>query len=72
MSPESGLAVGTRTTVDAPPELAGWAGAATAVHAIQQMPVPMTLRLHVAEHGVIAIGFAYNAYEWTHELASFP
>ena len=45
MSPDSGAAVGTRVTVDAPPELAGWAGAATAIHAIQQMPMPVTPRI---------------------------
>ena len=72
MSPDSGVAVGTRSTVDAPPELAGWAGAATAVHAIQQMAMPMTLRLHVAAHDVIHIDFAYNAYEWVEPLDAFP
>ncbi len=69
---DSGLAVGTRPTVEAPPELAGWAGAATAVHALQQMPMPMTLRLHVEGHGVIAIDFAYNAFEWSGDLTDFP
>ena len=34
--------------------------------------MPMTLRLHVAGHGVIAIDFAYNAFEWAHELDPFP
>ncbi|MEO8261434.1 MAG: hypothetical protein ABI566_02595 [Pseudolysinimonas sp.] len=73
MTPDSGIAVGTRPTVQAPaPELAGWAGAATAVHAIQQMPMPMTLRLHVADHGVAHIDFAYNAFEWEHPLDAFP
>lgn len=69
---DSGLAVGTRPTVEAPPELAGWAGAATAVHACQHMAVPMTLRLDVAAHDVIAIDFAYNAYEWSVSLDDFP
>lgn len=69
MSPDSGAAVGTRVTVDAPPELAGWAGAATAIHAIQQMPMPVTLRLHVDGHGVITIDLAFNAYEWSRSLS---
>jgi hypothetical protein len=69
---DSGLAVGTRPTVDAPPELAGWAGAASAVHACQQMAFPMTLRLHVAEHDVIAIDFPSNAFEWSVSLDDFP
>jgi hypothetical protein len=72
MSPDSGVAVGTRVTVDAPPELAGWAGAASAVHAIQQMAMPMTLRLHVAEHEVITVDFAYNAFAWATPLGAFP
>lgn len=71
MSPDSGAAVGTRVTVDAPPELAGWAGAATAIHAIQQMPMPVTLRLHVDGHGVITIDLAFNAYEWSRSLSDF-
>jgi hypothetical protein len=72
MSPESGVVAGARPTVQAPPELAGWAGAATAVHAIQQMAMPMTLQLHVADHGVIAIDFAYNAFAWPVSLDAFP
>ena len=72
MLSDSGVAVGTRPTVEAPPELAGWAGAATAVHACQQMAVPMTLRLDVSAHDVIAIDFAYNAYEWSVSLDDFP
>ncbi len=72
MAPESGLAVGTRPVAEAPPELTGWAGAATAVHACQLMAVPMTLRLDVAGHDVIAIDFAYNAYEWSTSLDDFP
>ncbi len=71
MITDSGVAVGT-PTVEAPPELAGWAGAATAVHACQQMATPMTLRLDVAGHDVIAIDFAYNAYEWSVSLDDFP
>ena len=72
MSLDSGVAVGTLPTVEAHPELAGWAGAATAVHACQQMTMPMTLRLDVAGHDVIAIDFAYNAYEWSVSLDDFP
>ncbi len=69
---DSGVAVETRPTVEAPPELAGWAGAATAVHACQVMGVPMTLRLDVAGHDVIAIDFAYNAFDWSESLEDFP
>jgi hypothetical protein len=72
MAPDSGVAVGTRPTVEAPPELAGWAGAATAVHACQLMALPMTLRLDVAGHDVIAIDFAYNAFDWSESLEDFP
>jgi hypothetical protein len=71
MSPDSGAAVGTRVTVDAPPELAGWAGAATAVHAVQQMPMPVTLRLHVDGYGTITIDPAFNVYEWSRSLSEF-
>ncbi len=66
------LAIGTRPTVEAPPELAGWAGAATADHACQLLAVPMTLRLDVAGHDVIAIDFAYNAFDWSGSLEEFP
>jgi hypothetical protein len=59
-------------TVAAPPELAGWAGAATAVHACQLMNVPMTLRLDVAGHYPIVIDFAFNAFEWAGSLEDFP
>ena len=69
---DSGVAVGTRPAVEAPPELAGWAGAATAVHACQLLAVPMTLRLDVAGHDVIAIDFAYNAFDWSGSLEEFP
>lgn len=72
MSPDSGVVVGTRPTVEAPPELTGWAGAATAVHACQVMALPITLRLDVAGHDVIAIDFAYNAFDWSESLAEFP
>jgi hypothetical protein len=66
------LALGTRPTVEAPPELAGWAGAATAVHACQLMALPITLRLDVAGHEVIAIDFAFNAYDWSGSLTDLP
>lgn len=72
MPVEAPLEARAAITVDAPPELAGWAGAATAVHAIQRMSVPMTLRLHVAGHGVIAVDFAYNAFDWSGSLTEFP
>lgn len=72
MSPESGVVTGSRETVSAPPELSGWAGAATAVHAIQQMAMPMTLTLDVASHGVIAIDFPFHAFAWDTSLAEFP
>ncbi len=72
MSLDTGVAVGTGPTVEAPPELAGWVGAATAVHACQQMAVPMTLRLDVAGHDVIAVDFAYNAFDWSTDLMDFP
>jgi hypothetical protein len=68
----STLAVVTRPTVEAPPELAGWAGAATAIHACQLMAMPMTLRLDVAGHDVIAVDFAFNAFEWSVSLDDFP
>jgi hypothetical protein len=72
MSLDSGVAVGTLPAVEAPPELAGWAGAATAVHACQLMGMPMTLRLDVAGHYPIVIDFAYNAFEWAGSLEDFP
>jgi hypothetical protein len=72
MSLDSGVAVGTLPAVEAPQELAGWAGAATAVHACQLMGMPMTLRLDVAGHYPIVIDFAYNAFEWAGSLEDFP
>lgn len=72
MSPDSGVVAGHRTVVEAPPELTGWAGAATAIHAIQQMAMPMTLRLDVAGHGPIAIDFAFHAFQWEPPLTAFP
>jgi hypothetical protein len=52
--------------------LSGWAGAATAIHAIQQMAMPMVLRLDVADHGTVVIDFAFNAFEGPLSLADFP
>lgn len=73
MVTQSALVVaGERPRAEAPPDLAGWAGAASAVHAIQQMPTPVTLRLDVEGHGVIAIDFVYNAFEWAGSLTEFP
>ena len=72
MAAHSAVAVETWPTVAAPPELAGWAGAATAVHACQQMGTPMTLRLDVAGHYAITIDFAFNAFEWAGSLEDFP
>lgn len=78
MSPESGVVeTSDRPITERPPELAGWAGAASAVHAIQQMAIPMTLLLDVAPNGsaaheTITIDFAYHAYEWAGSLGDFP
>jgi hypothetical protein len=72
MSPESGLVAGSRETVSPPPELTGWAGAATAIHALQQMAMPMTLTLDVAEHGPITIDFPFHAFSWDTPFAEFP
>jgi hypothetical protein len=55
-----------------PPELTGWAGAATAIHAIQQMAMPMTLRLHVAGSGILTIDFQLHAFDWATPLEDFP
>lgn len=78
MSPESGVVEKSdRRIIEHPPELAGWAGAASAVHAIQHMAIPMTLLLDVAPHrgaahDTITLDFAYNAFEWTGSLQDFP
>lgn len=72
MAPETGLAAGTLPVVDAPPELSGWAGAASAIHAIQQMPMPMMLRLHIAGHEPVEIDFAFHAFAWSGSLADLP
>jgi hypothetical protein len=73
MAPETGLAVGSRQTVEPPrPELSGWAGVATAIHAIQQMPTPMTLKLDVAGHGLVSIDFPFHAFEWGTPITEFP
>jgi hypothetical protein len=52
--------------------MSGWAGAATAIHAIQQMAMPMVLRLDVAGHGALVIDFAFNAFEGELSFADFP
>jgi len=72
MTPESGLAPGPRILPDAPPELSGWGGAASAVHAIRQMAMPMTLRLDLGPDGVVAIDFGMHAYEWDGHIAELP
>ena len=72
MSPEPGLVAGSRPADTAPPELSGWAGAATAIHAIQQMATPIVLRLDVAGHGVVTIDFPANAFAGAISLADFP
>jgi hypothetical protein len=36
------------------------------------MSMPMTLRLDVAGHDVIAIDFAFNAFDWSLPLEEFP
>src|ERR1700712_5502960 len=72
MLQESGPMAGFREAPQTHPELSGWAGPATAIHALGQMALPMTLRLHVEAHGTMAIDFAHNAYAWTHTLAEFP
>ncbi|HWM32741.1 MAG TPA: hypothetical protein VNR36_00735 [Pseudolysinimonas sp.] len=71
MSAESGLVAGSRPAVTAPPELSGWAGAATAIHAIQQMTTPMVLNLDIEGHA-ITIDFAYNAFAGDLPLADLP
>jgi hypothetical protein len=71
MSVDTGLAAGPRT-VDAPPELSGWAGAASAIHAIQQMNLPMTLLLDVSGFGGLTLDFGTHAFEWDASLADFP
>ena len=74
MTLDAGLVTGSRETLQPGdrPELTGWAGAATAIHAIQQMTMPMTLRLDVFAHGTISIDFPFHAYEWEGALADFP
>lgn len=72
MVPESGLVAGSRPADAAPPELSGWAGAATAIHAIQQMTTPMVLRLDIAGRGGVTIDFAYNAFDGDLDLDDFP
>ena len=78
MSTVSGvIETSTRPISEPPPQLAGWAGAASAVHAIQRMAIPMTLLLDVARHGsagheTMTLDFAYNAFTWDGSLDDFP
>lgn len=55
------------STTPSPPSpfSAGWAGAAMAVHAVQQIPSPILISLEVAGHGTFAIDPRSNTYVWS-------
>lgn len=71
MTADAVLAAGVRPA-EAPPALTGWAGAASAIHSIRQMAMPMTLALDLAGHPTIRIDFAFHAFAWAGELAELP
>lgn len=55
-----------------PPGSDGWAGAATAIHALRQIPRPILVSLTPAGHRAIAIDPRTNEYVWDVPLAEFP
>lgn len=50
----------------------GWAGAATAIHAIRQIPRPILISLTPKGYSSIAIDPRSNEYVWNVPLAEFP
>lgn len=72
MLQESAHPAGFRDAPVAHPALSGWGSAATAIHAIQSMAVPMTLRLHVEDAGTVDVDFPNHAFAWDVALGDFP
>jgi hypothetical protein len=55
-----------------PPGSDGWAGAATAIHALRQIPRPILISLTPRGHRAIAIDPRTNVYVWDVPLTEFP
>ena len=55
-----------------PPSAAGWAGAAMAIHSIQQIPRPILISLEPTAHPPIAIDLRAQGYVWATPLNEFP
>ena len=55
-----------------PPFAEGWTGAATALHAIQQIAHPILVSLEPDVGPPIAIDLRYNTYVWPTPLREFP
>ncbi|MDH6181477.1 hypothetical protein M2152_001659 [Microbacteriaceae bacterium SG_E_30_P1] len=55
-----------------PPTSPGWAGAATAIHGLQQIARPMLMSLSPADFGTIAIDLRHQEYVWSVPLDQFP
>ncbi len=55
-----------------PPFASGWSGAATAVHAIRQIPRPILVSLIPTGHGPMVIDFRDHTYLWNTPIEQFP
>lgn len=60
------------TPAPPPPGSDGWAGAATAIHAIRQIPRPILMSLTPEGYRSIAIDPRTNEYVWDVPLSEFP
>jgi hypothetical protein len=58
--------------VGAPPQLRGWAAAATAIRAVRRIDQPVLLSLDVDDYGTITVDLARHAYDGGGMLADLP
>ncbi|MFC5503540.1 hypothetical protein ACFPJ4_14930 [Lysinimonas soli] len=62
----------TRSASSLPPAVRGWVAAASAVLAARRMPVPLILRLRVADRGALTLNFARHCFTGDIPLDALP
>ena len=62
----------TSAEISAIPYSTGWTYAAIAVHSMQQISVPMFLRLEADDYAPLVIDFRHHAFDWALALENFP